>query len=84
MKILHRAARPQCERLAIYGSPDGTITRVPLPPDVTPVAFTSHYGRDRFLVDVVERDDPRTDVQIMLDAIRCVDDELRALAEDAG
>jgi hypothetical protein len=84
MKVTTETTRPQCDRFAIYGSPDGTMTRVPLPPDVAPVGFTSHYGKGRFLVDVVMANDPRTDDQILLDAMRAMDGELLALAQDAA
>jgi hypothetical protein len=84
MNVTTETTRPQCDRIAIYGSPDGTLVRVPLPPDVVPMGFTSHYGKARFLVDVVMADDPRTDDQIALDAIRAMDGELLALAEDAA
>jgi hypothetical protein len=84
MKSSDQRTRPQCDRIAIYGSPDGTFARVPLPPDVTPVGFTSHYGKARFLVDVVMHDDPRTDDQVALDAMRAMDGELLALVEEAA
>ena len=72
-----------CNRIAIYGSPDGTLARVPLPAHVVPVGFTSHYGKARFLVAVIDAADPRPDDEILANAIRQMDTELAELAEDA-
>lgn len=84
MEHMHTNAATQCDRIAIYGSPDGTIARVPLPAGVVPVSFTSHYGRARFLVMVIDADDPRSDDAILVEAIRAMDAELAALAEDVA
>ena len=58
-----------CEKIALYGAPDGTTARVPVPAGVVPEGLLSIYGRTRFLVDVIDADDPRTDAQIAEAAI---------------
>lgn len=71
-----------CDRLAVYGSPDGTVCRVPVLPGVTPVSFTSYHGRARFLITVIDANDPRSDDDLIREAIAVMDADLAALAEE--
>jgi hypothetical protein len=58
-----------CDQIALYGAPDGTTTRVPIPAGCTPQPLVSVYGRARFLVAVIDADDPRTDAQVVAEAL---------------
>jgi hypothetical protein len=58
-----------CEQIALYGASDGTTTRVPIPAGFAPQGMVSIYGRARFLVAVIAADDPRTDAEVVADAL---------------
>jgi hypothetical protein len=73
-----------CTKIAVYASPDGSMARVPIPASVVPTGFTAIRGRARFLVAVIDVDDPRDDETLIQEAMREVEQELAALAEDAA